>query len=91
MMREALAQAYTALEKKDGARVLELARPIALQTTTAQVRAEALQLLAFGFLLSGRVADADAAIAALPQGFAPHPSLLQLRAEQVASANDTRA
>lgn len=43
------------------------------------VRAEALQLLAFGFLLTGRVADADAAIAAMPKGFHPHSSLMDLR------------
>jgi Zn-dependent protease len=79
-MRGALEQAYAALDAKDGERVLALARPVALSARTAQVRAEALQLLAFGFLLEGRVPDADAAIAALPQGFAPHPSLLELRA-----------
>lgn len=79
-MRAALEQAYEALDAKDGARVLALARPVALGSQTAPVRAEALQLVAFGFLLEGRVADADAAIAALPQGFAPHPTLVQLRA-----------
>lgn len=79
-MRATLEKAYEALDAKDGARVLEIARPVALGSQTAPVRAEALQLLAFGFLLEGRVADADAAIAALPQGFAPHPSLLELRA-----------
>jgi Zn-dependent protease len=79
-MRSALEQAYSALDAKDGQRVLALARPVALGSQTAPVRAEALQLLAFGFLLEGRVADADAAIAALPQGFSPHPSLLELRA-----------
>ncbi len=79
-MREALRQAYAALDAKDGARILEIARPVALGSRTAPVRAEALQLLAFGFLLGGRVADADAAIAALPKGFSPHPSLVQLRA-----------
>ena len=78
-MRDSLKQAYEALDAKDGPRVLELARPVALGSRTAPVRAEALQLLAFGFLLDGRVADADAAIAALPKGFSPHPSLLQLR------------
>jgi hypothetical protein len=92
-MREALAKAYAALERKDGVRVLELARPVALQPTTPTVRAEALQLVAFGFLLSGRLADADAAIAALPEGFAPHPTLLELRAEaeQKRSAGDKLA
>jgi Zn-dependent protease len=78
-MREALNQAYAALDARDAERLLALARPIALGSRTAPVRAEALQLLAFGFLLEGRVADADAAIAALPEGFAPHPSLLELR------------
>jgi Zn-dependent protease len=78
-MLPALEQAYAALNAKDAARVLSLARPIALSSRTAPVRAEALQLVAFGFLLEGRVADADAAIAALPQGFAPHPSLLEMR------------
>lgn len=78
-MLPALEQAYAALNAKDPTRVLELARPIALSSRTAPVRAEALQLVAFGFLLEGRVADADAAIAALPQGFKPHPSLLEMR------------
>jgi Zn-dependent protease len=83
-MRDALKQAYVALDAKDGPRVLALARPVALGSRTAPVRAEALQLLAFGFLLDGgRVADADAAIAALPKGFSPHPSLLQLRATTI--------
>jgi len=79
-MHAALKDAYQALEAKDGPRVLELARPVALGSRTAPVRAEALQLLAFGFLLDGRVADADAAIAALPKGYSPHPSLVELRA-----------
>jgi Zn-dependent protease len=74
-----LEQAYAALNAKDAGRVLSLARPVALSSRTAPVRAEALQLVAFGFLLEGRVADADAAIAALPQGFKPHPSLLEMR------------
>jgi stage IV sporulation protein FB len=84
-MRASLEKAYEALDAKDAARVLALARPVALESQTVPVRAEALQLLAFGFLLEGRLADADAAIAALPQGFAPHPSLLQLRATVAAT------
>jgi Zn-dependent protease len=84
-MQESLREAYTALEAKDGARVLEVARPVALGSQTAPVRAEALQLVAFGFLLDGRVADADAAIAALPKGYPPHPSLLELRASASAA------
>ena len=79
-MRPELEAAYAALEAKDAPKVLAIARPIALGSKTAPVRAEALQLLAFGFLLEGRVADADAAIAAMPQGFAPHASLVALRA-----------
>jgi Zn-dependent protease len=79
-MRETLEKAYEALEAKDGERVLALARPVALGAKTTQVRAEALQLVAFGFLLSGRVEDADAAIAALPKGYEPHPSLKAMRA-----------
>ena len=78
-MLPALEQAYAALNANDATRVLALARPIALSSRTAPVRAEALQLVAFGFLLEGRVADADAAIAALPKGFSPHPSLLEMR------------
>ncbi len=78
-MRAALEQAYVALDAKNGFRVLELARPAALSARTEPVRAEALQLLAFGFLLEGRLADAEAAIAAMPQGYTPHPSLLHLR------------
>jgi Zn-dependent protease len=78
-MLPALEQAYAALNANDAARVLSLARPVALSSRTAPVRAEALQLVAFGFLLEGRVADADAAIAALPQGFSPHPKLLEMR------------
>lgn len=79
-MHESLQGAYAALDAKDSARVLELARPVALGAKTAPVRAEALQLLAFAFLFDGRIADADAAIAALPRGYSPHPSLLELRA-----------
>ena len=79
-MRAKLAQAYAALDAKDGAQVLALARPVALASRSTQVQAEALQLVAFGFLLEGRVADADAAIAALPRGYSPHPSLVELRA-----------
>lgn len=78
-MRASLERAYAALDAKDAVKVVEVARPVALQSRTAPVRAEALQLLAFGFLLEGRVADADAAIAAMPRGFSPHPSLTQLR------------
>ena len=79
-MRDSLQKAYAALESKDAEQILAFARPVALESKTPQVRAEALQLVAFGFLLEGRVADADAAIAALPKGYAPHPSLLELRA-----------
>jgi stage IV sporulation protein FB len=78
-LRAALDQAYVALETKDAARIVELARPAALQSRTAQVRAEALQLLAFGFLFDDRLADADAAIAAMPKGYSPNPSLADLR------------
>jgi len=85
-MHDALKVAYEALEAKDSARVLELARPVALGSRTAPVRAEALQLLAFGFLLDGRVAEADAAIASLPKGYSPHPSLVELRATAAAAA-----
>ena len=81
-MRPMLQQAYAALQAQDGPRILSLARPIALAAKTRPMKAEALQLVAFGFLLEGRVADADAALAALPRGFAPHPSLLQLRANK---------
>ncbi len=80
-MRAAIEKAYAALESKDARQVMALARPVALGAKTATLRAEGLQLMAFGFLLEGRLADADAAIAALPQGYAPHPSLLQLRTE----------
>jgi stage IV sporulation protein FB len=79
-MRASLEKAYAALDAKNGRDVLAAARPVALGAQTPPVRAEALQLMAFGFLLEGRLADADAALAALPQGFAPHPSLLELRA-----------
>jgi hypothetical protein len=86
-MRAALERAYAALDAKDSPRILELARPVALESRTESVRAEALQLLAFGFLLEGRVPDADAAIAALPRGYAPHPSLLELRASVAGAAH----
>jgi Zn-dependent protease len=85
-MREALKQAYEALDARDAERVLTLARPIALSSQTAQVRAEALQLVAFGFLLEGRVADADAAIAALPAGYHPHAKLLEMRAAAITTS-----
>jgi|CZKU01.1.fsa_nt_gi Zn-dependent protease len=84
-MQAALKLAHDALDAKDGALVLELARPVALGSRSAPVRAEALHLLAFGFLLESRVADADAAIAALPKGYSPHPSLLELRASLAGS------
>jgi Zn-dependent protease len=77
--RVALQQAYDALHARDGERVVALARPVALSARTAPLRAEALQLLAWGFLLEGRVADADAAVAALPQGFTVDPGLVELR------------
>ena len=83
-MRPDLEEAYRALDARDGARILALARPAALTSKTPQVRAEALQLMAYGFLLTGRPDDADAALAGLPKGFAPHPSLTTLR-EQVRS------
>ena len=86
-MRASLERAYEALDAKDATRVLALARPVALESRSVPVRAEALQLVAFGFLLEGRLADADAAIAALPPGFAPHPSLLQLRATVAGSTS----
>jgi Zn-dependent protease len=86
-MRASLEKAYEALDAKDATRVLALARPVAQESRTVPVRAEALQLVAFGFLLEGRLADADAAIAALPRGFAPHPSLLQLRATVASSTS----
>jgi Zn-dependent protease len=78
-LRASLEKAQAALDVKDAARVLEFARPAALAARTEQVRAEALHLVACGFLLEGRVADADAAIAALPRGYAPHPQLVALR------------
>jgi Zn-dependent protease len=80
-MRATLEQAYSALDAKDAGRILSLAQPIAAGSRTAPIRAEALQLVAFGLLLEGRVAEADAAIASLPSGFAPHASLLKLRAD----------
>ena len=79
-MRVMLDRAYAALEAKNAAQVVELARPVALKSKTLPVRAEALQLLAFGFLLDNRPGDADAAIAAMPTGYLPDPSLLRLRA-----------
>jgi Zn-dependent protease len=85
-MRAGLERAYAALEAKNATRIVEIARPVALGAKTTPLRAEALQLLAFGFLLEGRVADADAAIAAMPHGFAPHASLKQLR-EQTLTAS----
>ncbi len=90
-MRLSLEEAYVALAAKDAERVLSLARPVALKAHTPPVRAEALQLLAFGFLLEGRLADADAALAALPKGFAPHPSLLELHASVAGAAGVVHA
>ena len=78
-MRPALDQARAALRANDGARVLALARPVALGAQGAATRAEALQLVAFGFLLEGRVPDADAAVAALPTDFTVDPALIELR------------
>jgi Zn-dependent protease len=78
-LRKELERAYTELEAEHGARVVAVAQPVAERARTPGVKAEALQLLAFGHLLENRVAEADAAIAALPKGFAPHPRLLELR------------
>jgi hypothetical protein len=78
-MRAALQRAHEALHAREGARVIEAARPVALAARTAPLRAEALQLLAYGFLLEGRVPDADAAVAAMPQGFPVDPALVELR------------
>jgi|HubBroStandDraft_1064217.scaffolds.fasta_scaffold13576_4 Zn-dependent protease len=78
-LRASLQGAYAALDAKDVARVLALAKPVALKSQTALVRAEALHLLAFGFLLDDRLADADAAIAAMPKGFSPNQALVDLR------------
>jgi Zn-dependent protease len=78
-MRPALDQAHAALRANDGARVVALARPVALGAKGAAMRAEALQLVAFGFLLEGRVPDADAAVAALPSDVVVDPALIELR------------
>jgi Zn-dependent protease len=78
-MRPALEQAYAALRVNDGAKVLALARPVALGAKAPAMRAEALQLLAFGFLLEGRVPDADAAVAALPRDFQVDQALVEMR------------
>jgi hypothetical protein len=85
-MRRTLKQAYDALDARDAQRVLALARPIALTSQTAPIRAEALQLVAFGFLLEGRVADADSAIAALPEGYRPNQRLLEMRAAAITTS-----
>ncbi|MDP9150941.1 MAG: M50 family metallopeptidase [Myxococcota bacterium] len=86
LLRASVEDAYDALTAKDAARILELARPVAQKAHDPALRAEALQLLAFGFLLERRLADADAAIAALPSDFAPHPSLIELRASVAGGA-----
>jgi Zn-dependent protease len=80
-LRATLDQAHKALEARDAERLIALARPVALGAQAPQMKAEALQLLAYGFLLERRVADADAAIAAMPQGYLPHPSLVAMRDE----------
>ncbi|HEX3769291.1 MAG TPA: site-2 protease family protein [Polyangiaceae bacterium] len=79
-MRESLQLAHQALDQKDSAHAIELARPVALDAKTPEFRAEALHVLALGFLLENRVADADAAIAALPEGYHPDPALVAMRA-----------
>jgi Zn-dependent protease len=84
-LRATLEKAHQALEARDPERLIALARPVALGAQAPQVKAEALQLLAYGFLLEGRLADADAAIAAMPQGYVPHPSLVAMR-DQAARA-----
>ena len=84
-MREALRGAHEALVARDAARALSIARPLALHARSAPVKAQALQLVAFAFLLEGRVADADAAIAAMPEGYTPDPQLLATRAAAIAA------
>jgi Zn-dependent protease len=78
-LRKELEDAYIELDAQRGARVIAIAQPVSVRARTQGVKAEALQLLAFGYLLENQVADADAAIASLPKGFAPHPRLLELR------------
>ena len=78
-LRKELEDAYIELDAQRGARVIAIAQPVSVRARTQGVKAEALQLLAFGYLLENRVADADAAIASLPRGFAPHPRLVELR------------
>jgi stage IV sporulation protein FB len=74
-----LEQARAALGTNDTERALAIARPVALRAKTAPLRAEALQVVAFAFLRGGHVADADAAIAAMPRGYQPAPAFLEMR------------
>lgn len=78
-LRKELESAYVELQAERGARVIAIAQPVTVHARTPGVKAEALQLLAFGYLMENQVADADAAIQALPKGFVPHPRLIELR------------
>ena len=81
-LRAELDAAYRALEQQDGHAVLALAEPVRARAKSGGVVAEAIHLLAYGHLILGHVAEADAAIAQLPSGFRPHPALLELRAQR---------
>ena len=79
-LRADLDAAYKALEREDGVAVLAHAEPVLARAKSAPYRAEAIHLAAYGYLLTGRVADADRVLAQLPAGYKAHPSLTELRA-----------
>jgi hypothetical protein len=83
-LRRVLDEAYVALRAQDAGRVLAAAGPAVQQARTPETRAEALQLVAFGLLLEGRLVEADQVIQSMPQGFIPHPELEQMRARVIA-------
>ena len=85
-LRADLDAAYAALEKEDGVSVLAHAEPVLARAKSAPFRAEAIHLAAYGYLLTGRVADADRVIAGLPTGYKAHPSFGELRARYSAKA-----
>jgi Zn-dependent protease len=87
-LRADLDAAYSALEREDGALVLAHAEPVLARAKSAPFRAEAIHLAAYGYLLTGRLADADRVIAQLPSGYKAHPSFGELRARY--QANEAR-
>jgi Zn-dependent protease len=80
-LHDELAKAYDALARRDPESVLRTAEPIVKRAKSAAMVAEALQAMAFAYLMLGRIEEADAAMHRLPVGFKPHAEWLEARAK----------